>query len=102
MYQLRILVRQQNMSANLLVAQLLDLKALQALEEHPMTMQDRIEELDRQLLGNRRELLADKGKISHKQAIEKAEKEFGIYRQIEMRELESDFDRAIKQITQNN
>lgn len=84
---------------NLLVAQFLDFAELQALEEHPMTMQDWIEELDRQLLGNRRELLTDKGKVSHKQAIEKAEKEFEIYRQREMRELESDFDKAIKQIT---
>lgn len=84
---------------NLLVAQFLDFAELQALEEHPMTMQDWIEELDRQLFGNRRELLTDKGKVSHKQAIEKAEKEFEIYRQREMRELESDFDKAIKQIT---
>ena len=84
---------------NLLVAQFLDFAELQALEEHPMTMQDWINELDRQLLGNRRELLTDKGKVSHKQAIEKAEKEFEIYRQREMRELESDFDKAIKQIT---
>ena len=84
---------------NLLVAQFLDFAELQALEEHPMTMQEWSEELDRQLLGNRRELLTDKGKISHKQALEKAEKEFEIYRQREMRELESDFDKAIKQIT---
>lgn len=87
---------------NLLVAQFLDFAELQALEEHPMTMQDWIEELDRQLLGNRRELLTDKGRISHKQAVEKAEKEFEIYRQREMRELESDFDKAIKQITQKD
>lgn len=85
---------------NLLVSQFLDFAELQALEEHAMTMQDWIDELDRQLLGNKRELLADKGKVSHKQAIEKAEKEFEIYRQREMQELESDFDKAIKQITQ--
>lgn len=84
---------------NLLVAQFLDFAELQALEEHPMTMQDWISELDRQLLSNRRELLTDKGKISHKQAVVKAEKEFEIYRQREMRELESDFDKAIKKIT---
>lgn len=87
---------------NLLVAQFLDFAELQALEEHPMTMQDWIEELDRQLLGNRRELLTDKGKISHKQAVEKAEKEFEIYRQREMQQLESDFDKAIKKITDKN
>ncbi len=85
---------------NLLVSQFLDFAELQALEERAMTMQNWIDELDRQLLGNKRELLTDKGKVSHKQAIEKAEKEFEIYRQREMQELESDFDKAIKQITQ--
>ncbi len=84
---------------NLLVAQFLDFAELQALEEHPMTMKAWIDELDRQLLGNRRVLLTDKGKISHKQAVEKAEQEFEIYRQREMRELESDFDKAIKKIS---
>ena len=37
-----------------------------------------------------------KGSISHANAIEKAEKEFEIYRQREMSTLESDFDREIK------
>ena len=81
---------------NLLVSQFLDFAELQALEERAMTMADWIAELDRQLLGNRRELLAGKGRISHRQAVEKAEKEFEIYRTREMRQLESDFDRAIK------
>lgn len=40
----------------------------------------------------------DKGKISHKQAIEKAEKEFEIYRKREMDMLESDFDREMKKL----
>ncbi|MDR2854931.1 MAG: virulence RhuM family protein [Methanomicrobiales archaeon] len=85
---------------NLLVSQFLDFAELQALEERTMTMLDWIKELDRQLLGNRRELLSGKGHISRKQAIEKAEKEFELYRSREMRELESDFDRAVKQLTQ--
>lgn len=85
---------------NLLVSQFLDFAELQAVEEIAMTMADWAGELDRQLLGNRRELLAGKGKVSHKQAIEKAEKEFEIYREREMRQLESDFDRAVKQLTQ--
>jgi hypothetical protein len=85
---------------NLLVSQFLDFAELQAVEEIAMTMADWAGELDRQLLGNRRELLAGKGSVSHKQAIEKAEKEFEIYREREMRQLESDFDRAVKQLTQ--
>jgi hypothetical protein len=49
-----------------------------------------------------KDILTDKGKISHQQAIEKAEEEFKIYRQREMRQLESDFDRAVKQFIQKS
>ncbi len=83
---------------NLLVSQFLDFAELQALEETPMTMAQWIAELDRQLQGNRRELLTDKGKISRKQALAKAEQAFEEYRQREMQQLESDFDRAVKQL----
>ncbi len=83
---------------NLLVSQFLDYAELQALEEKPMTMQDWINALDNQLLGSNRELLANKGKISHREAIEKAESEFEAYRKREMEQLESDFDKAIKML----
>jgi len=83
---------------NLLVSQFLDFAELQALEEHTMTMAEWIAELDRQLLGNRRELLTHKGSVSKQQAIEKAEKEFETYRAREMRQLESDFDKAVKEL----
>lgn len=86
---------------NLLVSQFLDYAELQALEEHPMTMQNWIDELDRQLLSNRRDLLTTKGSVSHKAAIEKAEKEFQIYRKREMAKLESDFDKSVKALTSN-
>ena len=87
---------------NLLVSQFLDFAELQALEENAMTMADWVAELDRQLAGNRRKLLTGKGKVSHVRAIKKAEKEFEIYRAREMRQLESDFDRAVKQLTQKD
>jgi len=87
---------------NLLVSQFLDYAELQALEEHAMTMTDWIAELDRQLIANRRELIAGKGSVSHKQAIEKAEKEYDLYRAREMKQLESDFDIAIKQLINKN
>jgi len=87
---------------NLLVSQFLDFAELQALEERTMTMTEWVAELDRQLLGNRRELLTNKGRISHKQAVMKAEKEFEIYREREMKQLESDFDRAIKQLAKTD
>ncbi|GHV36302.1 toxin Fic [Clostridia bacterium] len=86
---------------NLLVSQFLDFAELQAIEEHAMSMSDWIAELDRQLLGNRRELLTGKGGVSHKQAVEKAEREFALYREQEMKRLESDFDRAVRKLARN-
>ena len=85
---------------NLLVSQFLDFAELQALEQIPMTMQNWIDALDNQIVSNRRKLLEGKGRVSHKQAVEKAEKEFEIYRAREMRQLESDFDRAVKLLQQ--
>ena len=87
---------------NLLVSQFFDYAELQALEEHAMTMADWVSELDRQLTVNRRELLIGKGSVSHKQAVEKAEKEFEIYRAREMKKLESDFDLAVKQLSKTD
>lgn len=86
---------------NLLVGQFLDFAEVQALEHKAMTMTQWIKALDRQLTANERELLIGKGKVSHKQAIKKAETEFEIYRDREMKQLESDFDKAIKQLDQN-
>jgi hypothetical protein len=84
---------------NLLVSQFLDFAELQALEERSMTMAGWIDELGRQLLGNRREALTGKGSVTHKQAIEKAETELKVNREREMRQLESDFDRAVKEFS---
>lgn len=87
---------------NLLVSQYLDYAELQAIEERPMTMRDWVDELDRQLSVNNRKLLTGKGSVSHQQAVEKADREFSLYRDREMKQLESDFDRAIKQIAKKD
>ena len=87
---------------NLLVSQFLDYAELQALEQRPMKMSDWVEELDNQILLNRRKVLEGKGKISHEEAIKKAEKEFALYREREMRELQSDFDLMLKSLSNNN
>lgn len=87
---------------NLLVSQFLDFAELQALEQRVMTMNDWINELDNQIIQNKRKLLEGKGKISHQEAMEKAEKEFEIYRDREMKQLESDFDKMIKMLKDNN
>lgn len=83
---------------NLLVSQFLDFAEFQALEQRPMKMQDWIQALDRQIINLQRKLLEGKGSISHKQAIEKAEHEFAVYRKREMEQLESDFDKMIKNL----
>ena len=85
---------------NLLVSQFLDFAELQALEEKTMTMTAWISALDTILSGNGRALLTSKGTVSHRQAVEKAEHEFEIYRAKQMRELESDFDRMLKSLEQ--
>ena len=87
---------------NLLVSQFLDFAELQALEQRAMTMNDWINELDNQIIQNKRKLLEGKGKISHQEAMEKAEKEFEIYRDREMKQLESDFDKMMKMLKDNN
>lgn len=86
---------------NLLVSQFLDYAELQALEQRSMKMVDWIEELDNQILLNRRKILEGNGKISHEEAIKKAEKEFNIYREREMKELQSDFDLMMKSLPNN-
>ena len=83
---------------NLLVSQFLDFAELQALEQRSMKMIDWVQELDNQILLNRRKILEGKGKISHEEAIVKAEKEFNIYREREMKELQSDFDLLMKSL----
>ena len=87
---------------NLLTEGFLGYAELQALEQKPMAMNDWKHFLDQQLKMLNKDILNDKGKISHQQAVEKAEKEFEIYRQREMQQLESDFDRAVKQLSQKS
>ena len=87
---------------NLLTSQFLDYAEFQALEQNPMTMADWIAALDDQILRLRKNILEGSGTVSHQEAIEKAEREFEIYREREMRLLESDFDRAIKRLKNLN
>ena len=83
---------------NLLTSQFLDYAEFQALEQIPMTMADWIAALDDQILRLQKNILEGNGTVSHQEAIEKAEREFEIYREREMRQLESDFDKAVKRL----
>ena len=85
---------------NLLTEGFLGYAELRALEQKPMEMADWKHFLDQQLKMLNKDVLNGKGNISHQQAIEKAETEFELYRSREMRQIESDFDRAVKQLSQ--
>lgn len=84
---------------NLLVSRFLDYAELQAISEKVMTMNDWKERLDMELKSVGREILPDNGKISHEEAIKKADTEYDKYRQREFENYESDFDRAVEELT---
>lgn len=84
---------------NLLVEQFLGYAELQALEQRAMTMQNWKDELDRQLKNFNQNILDGKGKISHERALNKADAEYDKYRKKELENYESDFDRAIIELT---
>jgi hypothetical protein len=66
---------------NRIVTAYLELAELQALNRKPMYMKDWIERLDGFLTMTGNDILNHKGTISHKQAIEKASKEYEVYKQ---------------------
>lgn len=84
----------------LLVSQFLDFAELQALEENAMRMTDWVAKLDEMLTFSGRQLLEGKGSVSHEEACRKAVQEFREYRRREMIQYESDFDRAIRELTE--
>ncbi len=84
----------------LLVSQFLDFAELQALEMKPMRMENWVEKLDAMLTLSGRELLSGPGKVSHEEACRKAVAEFREYRRREMLQYESDFDRAVRELTE--
>ncbi len=83
---------------NLIVSMYLDFAELQATNGRLMKMQDWINKLDDFLKISEKKLLKNTGKISHKQAIEKAKKEYEKYRKEENKEYVSDFDREMKRL----
>lgn len=81
---------------NLMVSQFLDFAELQALDEKQMRMQDWIDALDNQIVMSQRKLLEGNGKISHEDAMEKAEREYKLFKQKELANLKSDFDNFLE------
>lgn len=81
---------------NRLVTMFIDYAELMAEDEILMSMQDWVEQTNQFLMNNRRKVLDGKGKISHDIAMEKAEKEYEVFRVRQDREYVSEFDREIE------
>ncbi len=86
---------------NRLVTSYLEFAELQAKKRKPMKMQDWIKKLDDFLNLSDFEILQHRGKISHTQALKKANEEYGKYKAIlieQKSKAEEDFEKAIKAI----
>lgn len=81
---------------NRLVTMFIDYAELQAEDGNLMKMQDCVDAVNLFLQSNRQQVLESKGKISHEQAVEKAHKEYEIFRVVQDREYISEFDRQTK------
>ncbi|BAS68150.1 virulence RhuM family protein [Bathymodiolus septemdierum thioautotrophic gill symbiont] len=66
---------------NRMVTAFLEIAEIQALDRTPMYMADWIKQLDAFLKMTNKDILQHSGTISHQQAIEKAHREYGIYKE---------------------
>jgi len=87
---------------NLIVSMYLDFAELQATSGRLMRMEDWTRKLDDFLHISEKELLTNTGKVSHKEAIKKAEKEYKKYRKEENKKYISDFDKEMKKLLNDN
>lgn len=76
---------------NRIVSAYLDVAEINALDRHPMTMQDWIDELDSFLKMTRKDILKDSGKISHEHALKKAHEEYDKYMKTHLTTAEKDY-----------
>ena len=87
---------------NNLTTLFLDYAESMAEEEQVMKMQDWINETDSLLKFRKKEILKDSGKISHKQAIEKAHNEYEKYRVKQDQQYISSMDEMYKKYLEEN
>jgi hypothetical protein len=83
---------------NLLVSAFLDLAEFQARRNQIMTMNDWLQRTNKFLESNSLDILPNAGKISHEQAIEKANQEYEKFRIAQDRNYISDLDLSIKKL----
>lgn len=76
---------------NRMVSAYLDIAEINALSHNPMTMEDWINELNSFLTMTRKDILTNSGTVSHKQALEKAHKEYNKYMETHLTIAEKDY-----------
>ena len=76
---------------NRMVSAYLDIAEINALDRHPMTMQDWLNELDMFLKMTKKDILKSSGVISHKEALKKAHAEYDKYMQNHLTRAEKDY-----------
>ena len=81
---------------NRLVTMFIDYAELMAEDGILMSMQDWVDQTNQFLMNNRRKVLAGKGKVSHDVAMQKAVKEYEVFRVKQDREYISEFDREVE------
>lgn len=87
---------------NRLVTMFIDYAELMAEDNILMSMQDWLKQTDVFLNNNRREVLADKGTVSHDQAVAKATQEYEIFRVRQDQEYVSEFDKEMEKYLKGN
>ena len=83
---------------NNIVSGYFDFAEIQAIRHRPMYMEDYIKQLDGILSGTDEKLLTDAGSVSHRQAIEKAEKEYRKYQVKTLSPVEEAYLDTLKQL----
>lgn len=76
---------------NRMVSAYLDVAEINALNMHPMTMEDWIKELDGFLTMTHKDILNGAGKISHEKALQKAHEEYEKYMKTHLTQAEKDY-----------
>ena len=87
---------------NRLVTMFIDYAELMAEDEVPMSMQDWLSEADRFLENNRRNVLKDKGRISHENAVKKVSDIYAEFRKKQDADYISEFDREMVKYLEGN
>lgn len=94
------LIEEELLMLNNLVSGYFDFAEFQAMKHKPMRMIDYIKQLDKILDSLDANILMNAGKVSHKEAIEKAKLEYGKYQIKELTPIEKEYLKSINKINE--